>query len=155
MVNDFISKLLLIHDGFVKCQEKYSKFISYKVERTEAEDSFQRALKREGHIVEHRVRFDVFRAVEDFFAANPDAVADGLEGKLIDNLRKSYKNYLSIDHEQLCFHEGWNEEPKNMYFSEFYHNMIDELDAIKYNISGVMYLAVAGYVRDKRHESAQ
>lgn len=155
MVNEFISKLLLIHKGFEQCQKKYSKFISHNADRTEAQDAFQRALRKEGKRIESMVRIDIFNAVEDFYTANPNATADDLEGRLIDELRESYNNFLSIDHEWLNFPQGWEDNKRNKYFSEFYHCMVDELDAIKDNISGRMYLSVAVYVRDKQRESAQ
>lgn len=153
MVDDFLSKLLLIHDGFEQCREYYQRFISYDVALTDAQDSFQRALRKEGVRAEREVKNDVFIAVEDFFREHPEASAEGREGELLDELRECYNDYLSINRENLYFPQGWKAGTKNRYFSEFYHRTLAALDGIRDNISNRMYLAVALYVKRKSKET--
>ena len=155
MVVEFINKLCLIHEGFEQCREYYQKFISHEIELTDAQDSFQRALREEGTRTERTVRHDIFIAVEDFFRENPEESSEGLEGELLDELRECYNDYISIDHENLNFPQGWKEGTKNRYFSEFYHRTLDALDGIRDNISNRMYTAVALYAKRKSKETSK
>lgn len=155
MVSVFINKLRLIYEGFEQCRNYYQRFLSDDIIRTDAQDVFQRALRKEGERTEAMVRRDILMVVEAFFNEHPDATAEGLEGELVDKLRECYKEDLSIDHETLNFPQGWKEGSKNRYFSEFYHNTLNALDSIRDNISNSMYLEVAHYVKRKSKETAK
>lgn len=155
MVNDFISKLLLIHDGFEQCRDYYQRFLSDDIIRTDAQDEFQRALRKEGNHTESMVRREILMTVESFFHEHPEASAEGREGELLDELRECYIDFHSIDNENLNFPQGWKEGTKNRYFSEFYHRTLDALDGIRDNISNRMYSAVGYYLNRKSKDTTK